>query len=57
MKYRQWCTQNGEISISLSVVDLAGSEKVGKTGTSGQTLEEAKKINSRYLPSVWSSTR
>jgi kinesin family member 5 len=26
-------------------VDLAGSEKVGKTGASGQTLEEAKKIN------------
>ncbi|CAG8645454.1 4544_t:CDS:10, partial [Gigaspora margarita] len=29
----------------LSLVDLAGSEKVGKTGASGQTLEEAKKIN------------
>src|SRR6195952_3273084 len=27
------------------LVDLAGSEKVGKTGASGQTLEEAKKIN------------
>ncbi|RCI04814.1 hypothetical protein CU098_002774, partial [Rhizopus stolonifer] len=26
-------------------IDLAGSEKVGKTGASGQTLEEAKKIN------------
>ena len=26
-------------------MDLAGSEKVGKTGASGQTLEEAKKIN------------
>jgi kinesin family protein 5 len=30
---------------SLYLVDLAGSEKVGKTGASGQTLEEAKKIN------------
>ena len=29
----------------LYFVDLAGSEKVGKTGASGQTLEEAKKIN------------
>jgi kinesin family protein 5 len=29
----------------LNLVDLAGSEKVGKTGASGQTLEEAKKIN------------
>ncbi|KAF2642735.1 kinesin-domain-containing protein [Massarina eburnea CBS 473.64] len=29
----------------LFMVDLAGSEKVGKTGASGQTLEEAKKIN------------
>lgn len=29
----------------LSLVDLAGSEKVRKTGASGQTLEEAKKIN------------
>ncbi|KAF9652870.1 kinesin heavy chain [Thelephora ganbajun] len=30
---------------NLYLVDLAGSEKVGKTGASGQTLEEAKKIN------------
>jgi kinesin family protein 5 len=30
---------------SLYLVDLAGSEKVGKTGATGQTLEEAKKIN------------
>jgi kinesin family protein 5 len=29
----------------LSLVDLAGSEKVNKTGATGQTLEEAKKIN------------
>ncbi|RKO94874.1 P-loop containing nucleoside triphosphate hydrolase protein, partial [Caulochytrium protostelioides] len=29
----------------LYLVDLAGSEKVGKTGATGQTLEEAKKIN------------
>lgn len=30
---------------NLYLVDLAGSEKVDKTGASGQTLEEAKKIN------------
>lgn len=30
----------------LFLVDLAGSEKVGNTGASGQTFEEAKKINS-----------
>ncbi|KAI8451944.1 hypothetical protein BY996DRAFT_6431983 [Phakopsora pachyrhizi] len=30
---------------NLFLVDLAGSEKVEKTGVSGQTLEEAKKIN------------
>ncbi|KTW26413.1 hypothetical protein T552_02894 [Pneumocystis carinii B80] len=29
----------------LFLIDLAGSEKVAKTGASGQTLEEAKKIN------------
>ena len=29
----------------LSLVDLAGSEKVRKSGATGQTLEEAKKIN------------
>lgn len=37
---------NGSVkSGQLFLVDLAGSEKVGKTGASGQTLEEAKKIN------------
>ena len=30
---------------NLYLLDLAGSEKVGKTGAKGQTLEEAKKIN------------
>ena len=29
----------------LNLADLAGSEQVKKTGASGQTLEEAKKIN------------
>ena len=39
-------TQDGSVkSGNLYLVDLAGSEKVGKTGASGQTLEEAKKIN------------
>ncbi|CAI5757040.1 unnamed protein product [Candida verbasci] len=31
---------------SLFLVDLAGSEKIDKTGAQGQTLKEAKKINS-----------
>jgi kinesin family protein 3/17 len=30
---------------NLNLVDLAGSERQAKTGTTGQTLEEAKKIN------------
>ncbi|EGN95951.1 hypothetical protein SERLA73DRAFT_170395 [Serpula lacrymans var. lacrymans S7.3] len=39
-------TESGALkSGNLYLVDLAGSEKVGKTGASGQTLEEAKKIN------------
>ena len=39
-------TETGTLkSGNLYLVDLAGSEKVGKTGASGQTLEEAKKIN------------
>ncbi|KAH6918553.1 kinesin heavy chain [Coprinopsis sp. MPI-PUGE-AT-0042] len=39
-------TETGAIKTgNLYLVDLAGSEKVGKTGASGQTLEEAKKIN------------
>ncbi|KAJ2796491.1 hypothetical protein H4R21_004692, partial [Coemansia helicoidea] len=39
-------TATGKTKIGrLFLVDLAGSEKVGKTGATGQTLEEAKKIN------------
>ncbi|PVU90959.1 hypothetical protein BB559_004360 [Furculomyces boomerangus] len=39
-------TLDGKIKLGkLSLVDLAGSEKLGKTGATGQTLEEAKKIN------------
>jgi kinesin family protein 5 len=38
--------ENGIIKTGkLALVDLAGSEKVAKTGATGQTLEEAKKIN------------
>lgn len=33
-------------SSKLILVDLAGSERQSKTGSTGQTLEEAKKINS-----------
>lgn len=43
---QQRSTETGSAkSGALYLVDLAGSEKVGKTGASGQTLEEAKKIN------------
>ena len=43
---QQRSTETGSTkSGALYLVDLAGSEKVGKTGASGQTLEEAKKIN------------
>ena len=38
------CFPLGQVS-KLNVADLAGSERVGKTGSSGETLEEAKKIN------------
>ena len=37
---------NGAVNVAvLSVADLAGSEKVSKTGSTGQTLDEAKQIN------------
>ena len=37
---------DGTVRVSkLNVADLAGSEKVSKTGAKGETLEEAKKIN------------
>lgn len=29
----------------ITIVDLAGSEKIGKTGVEGKLLEQAKKIN------------
>jgi len=39
-------TETGSTKMSkLLMVDLAGSEKVGKTAASGSALEEAKKIN------------
>lgn len=39
-------TRDGATKIGrLNLADLAGSERVGKTGASGETLEEAKKIN------------
>jgi kinesin family protein 5 len=38
-------TNGTQKSGKIYLVDLAGSEKVGKTGATGQTLEEAKKIN------------
>lgn len=40
-KLKDGSTRSGK----LNLADLAGSEKVGKTGATGATLEEAKKIN------------
>ncbi|KAL6074629.1 Kinesin-like protein unc-104 [Balamuthia mandrillaris] len=40
-KLRDGSTKTGK----LNLADLAGSEKVSKSGASGETLEEAKKIN------------
>eukprot|EP00761_Pharyngomonas_kirbyi_P014435 gb/GECH01014465.1/.p1 GENE.gb/GECH01014465.1/~~gb/GECH01014465.1/.p1 ORF type:complete len:867 (+),score=318.12 gb/GECH01014465.1/:1-2601(+) len=40
-KNSEGSTKNGKFNI----VDLAGSEKVGKTGAKGQTLKEAQQIN------------
>jgi len=41
----QKTSEGSVISGKLNLADLAGSEKVGKTGAKGDTLEEAKKIN------------
>ena len=38
-------TNDAEKKGKLNLIDLAGSEKVGKSGAAGDTLEEAKKIN------------
>ena len=46
LKVNQKLPNNSEKNGVLNLVDLAGSEKVGKTGATGETLEEAKKINS-----------
>lgn len=40
-KAKDGSTKTGKLNLG----DLAGSEKVGKTGARGQTLDEAKKIN------------
>ena len=45
MEIIQKFTNEAEKRGRLNLVDLAGSEKVGKTGATGETLEEAKKIN------------
>lgn len=46
MKVTQKNELDGSLKQSqLNLVDLAGSEKIGKTGATGDTLEEAKKIN------------
>ena len=45
LKVNQKFPNDSEKNGILNLVDLAGSEKVGKTGATGETLEEAKKIN------------
>ena len=40
-KFKDGSSKTGK----LNLADLAGSEKVNKTGATGDTLEEAKKIN------------
>eukprot|EP01052_Picozoa_sp_SAG31_P016724 SAG31_NODE_1119_length_9813_cov_49.321289_1_plen_522_part_00 len=46
MKVTQKNESDGSTKVGLlNLVDLAGSEKIAKTGASGDTLEEAKKIN------------
>jgi kinesin family protein 5 len=42
----QFNSETSQAKVSnLFIVDLAGSEKVSKTGAEGKTLEQAKKIN------------
>ena len=49
---------DGSTKVSkLNVADLAGSEKVAKTGSTGDTLEEAKKINASVVPRSLRRTR
>ena len=43
--YRNFKCQGEDVRCKLCFIDLAGSEKVRKSGAQGQTLEEAKKIN------------
>ena len=49
-----WCLQskkkNKRIEVGiLSLIDLAGSESVGKAGTTGDRLTEGKAINKRCV--------
>lgn len=43
--YRNTVCQGQRYRNKLCFIDLAGSEKIRRSGVSGQTLEEAKKIN------------
>ena len=43
--YRTFEYEGHEYKCKMCFIDLAGSEKVRKSGVKGQTLEEAKKIN------------
>jgi kinesin family protein 5 len=43
--YRQFRSNDKERKTKMCFIDLAGSEKIRKSGVKGQTLEETKKIN------------
>ena len=47
--YIQGKTSNLSVFSKIQLIDLAGSERLGKTGTSGETLNEAKYINLSLL--------
>jgi len=43
--YREYRSHDKECKTKMCFIDLAGSEKIRKSGVKGQTLEETKKIN------------
>ena len=45
ISYKQVNQDGSQKSGRLNLVDLAGSERIAKTGATGQTLQEAMKIN------------
>merc|ERR1719189_334964 len=46
LNVQQWIKENNEVvTACINLIDLAGSERVNKTGVFGTRLEELKKIN------------